>query len=153
MAIQKNSLKQLKLNYKFVRLQTNITIIIHCRSKSLSTKQPRFKRKLRDSPTSSLATSSSSKSSPPLSSSAPFAKKIRSEFDPILTICRIAVSRCDEDPNKPMIFILRKMKNVLSSVQGGVDDIDGWEGEPGAHAYRQAATPKALWEFGESQGG
>ena len=96
--IQKKSLKQLKLNYKFVRLQTNITIIILCRSKSLSTKQPRFKRKLRDSPNSSLATSSSSsKSSPPLSSSAPFAKKIRSELDPILTIFLIALSRWAND--------------------------------------------------------
>ena len=75
--IQKKSLKRLKLSNNFVRLQTYITIIIRCRSKSLSTKQPRFKRKLRDSPNSSLATSSSSKSSPPLSSSAPFAKKIR----------------------------------------------------------------------------
>ena len=45
------------------------------------------------------------------------------------------------------------MRNFLPSLQGGVDDIDGWEGEPGAHAYRQAATPKALREFRESQGG
>ena len=63
------------------------------------------------------------------------------------------VLKCYEDPNKPIILISRQMRNFLPSLQGGVDDIDGWESGPGAVTYQQAATPKALREFGESQGG